>query len=39
MQRYGNTFALEAAKLEEISALETVEAVKSWLETELNQGW
>ena len=39
MQHYGRAFALEAAKLEEINTLETVEAVDTWLEAELNQGW
>ena len=39
MQHYGNAFAVEAAKLAEINALESVEAVETWLETDLNQGW
>lgn len=39
MQHYGHAFAVEAAKLQEISAFETVEAVDLWLETELSQGW
>ena len=39
MQHYGHAFAVEAAKLAEIDALDSVEIVKSWLENELEQGW
>lgn len=39
MQHYGRCFAVEAAKLAKINALETVEAVEAWLATELNTGW
>ena len=39
MQHYGRAFAVEAAKLAEIDALNTTEAINAWLETELEQGW
>ena len=39
MEHYGKCFAVEAAKLAQIDALESTEAVDAWLATELNQGW
>lgn len=39
MEHYGKCFAVEAAKLAEIEALTSAEAVKTWLETKLDQGW
>lgn len=39
MQHYGNAFAVEAAKIEEIKALETIEEVQTWLDTQLAVGW
>ena len=39
MQHTGAAFALEAAKLAEIEALESSEAVLACLETEMKEGW
>lgn len=39
MQHYSKAFSVEEAKLEEVNALESAEAVETWLETELNKGW
>ena len=39
MQHTGAAFALEAAKLNQINALESSEAVLAWLENEMKVGW
>ena len=39
MQHTGAAFALEAAKLNQINALESSEAVLAWLEDEMKVGW
>ena len=39
MQHTGAAFALEAAKLGQINALESSEAVLAWLENEMKVGW
>ena len=39
MQHYGHAFAVEQAKIAEIEALESSEAVQDWLSTELEKGW
>ena len=39
MQHTGAAFALEAAKLSEIEALTSAEAVLAWLESDMKTGW
>lgn len=39
MQHTGAAFALEAAKLGQIEALDSSEAVLAWLEGEMKEGW